>query len=243
MACDPLLNLYASFGTGFETPTLGELSYAPSGGFNFDLKASRSRQFELGLKTYAGETGRINAALFQITTDDEIVVAGSNGGRTSYTNAGRTLRQGLELAAETGLTRTLSARGALTVMRAVYDEAFDTVPAGNRIPGVPAVSAYGELAWKPVDGLSTAVEVVHRSKVQVNDNNTDHPAPSYTLMNLRLGAEQQSGPWTFNELLRLDNLFDRKYIGSVIVGDRNGRYYEPGPGRGIYGGIRATYRF
>ncbi|MBR0568740.1 TonB-dependent receptor [Azoarcus sp. L1K30] len=239
----PLLNLYASFGTGFETPTLGELSYAPSGGFNFDLKASRSRQFELGLKTYAGETGRINAALFQITTDDEIVVAGSSGGRTSYTNAGRTLRQGLELAAETGLTRTLSARGALTVMRAVYDEAFDTVPAGNRIPGVPAVSAYGELAWKPVDGLSTAVEVVHRSKVQVNDNNTDHPAPSYTLMNLRLGAEQQSGPWTFNELLRLDNLFDRKYIGSVIVGDRNGRYYEPGPGRGIYGGIRATYRF
>lgn len=239
----PLLNLYASFGTGFETPTLGELSYAPSGGFNFDLKASRSRQFELGLKTYAGETGRINAALFQITTDDEIVVAGSSGGRTSYTNAGRTLRQGLELAAETGLTRTLSARGALTVMRAVYDEAFGTVPAGNRIPGVPAVSAFAELAWKPADGLGTAVEVVHRSRVQVNDNNTDHPAPSYTLMNLRLGAEQQSGPWTFNELLRLDNLFDRKYIGSVIVGDRNGRYYEPGPGRGIYGGIRATYRF
>ena len=84
---------------------------------------------------------------------------------------------------------------------------------------------------------------MHRSKVQVNDNDDDRPAPAYTLVNLRLGAEQQSGPWTFNQLLRLDNVFDRKYVGSVIVGDRNGRYYEPGPGRSVYGGVRATYRF
>lgn len=239
----PLLNVYASAGTGFETPTLGELSYSPAGGFNFDLKPSTSRQFELGLKAYTGETTRINAAVFQITTDDEIVVAGAAGGRTTYTNAGKTLRQGLELAAESELTRTLSARGALTVMRAVYDEAFGTVPEGKRIPGVPAVSAYAELAWKPMAGLTTAVEAVHRSKVEVNDLNSDHPAPAHTLVNLRLGAEQQSGPWTFSQLLRLDNVFDRKHVGSVIVGDRNGRYYEPGPGRSVYGGVRAAYRF
>lgn len=240
----PLLNVYASAGTGFETPTLGELSYTPNGqGFNFGLKPSTSRQFELGLKAYTGETTRINVAVFQITTDDEIVVAGSVGGRTSYTNAGKTLRQGLELAAETEFTRTLSARGALTVMRAVYDEAFGTVPEGKRIPGVPRVSAYAELAWKPMAGLTTAVEAVHRSKVEVNDLNSDHPAPAHTLVNLRLGAEQQSGPWTFSQLLRLDNLFDRKHIGSVIVGAGFGRYYEPGPGRSVYGGVRATYRF
>ncbi|PKO82538.1 MAG: TonB-dependent receptor [Betaproteobacteria bacterium HGW-Betaproteobacteria-13] len=239
----PLLNVYASIGTGFETPTLTELSYSAAGGFNFDLKPSRSRQMELGLKAYVGETGRINAALFQIRTEDEIVVAGSSGGRTDYTNAGQTLRHGLELAAESGLTRTLSVRGALTFMRAVYDEAFGTVESGNRIPGVPAVSAYAELAWKPFAGLSSAIEAVHRSKVQVNDDNDDHPAPAYTLVNLRLGTEQQSGPWTFNQLLRLDNVFDRKYVGSVIVGDRNGRYYEPGPARSVYGGVRATYRF
>ncbi|MDX9836651.1 MAG: TonB-dependent receptor [Azoarcus sp.] len=239
----PLLNLYASIGTGFETPTLTELSYSAAGGFNFDLKPSRSRQMELGLKAYVGETGRINAALFQIRTEDEIVVAGSSGGRTDYTNAGQTLRQGLELAAESSLTRSLSVRGALTVMRAVYDEAFGTVASGNRIPGVPALSTYAELAWKPVAGLNTAIEAVHRSKVQVNDNNDDRPAPAYTLVNLRLATEQQSGPWTFNQLLRLDNVFDRKYVGSVIVGDRNGRYYEPGPGRSVYGGVRATYHF
>lgn len=30
---------------------------------------------------------------------------------------------------------------------------------------------------------------------------------------------------------RVDNLFDKEYIGSVIVNESNGRYYEPAPGR------------
>ena len=128
-------------------------------------------------------------------------------------------------------------------MRAIYDESFNTVDSGNRIPGVPRVSAWGELAWKPMAGLSTALEAVHRSAVEVNDSNTGKAAPSYTLLNLRLVAEQQSGPWTFSQLLRLDNVFDRKHIASVIVGDGNGRFYEPGPGRNVYGGVQASYRF
>lgn len=239
----PLLNLYASYGRGFETPTLNELSYSAAGGFNFDLEPARSRQAEIGLKAYVGADTRINAALFQIRTDDEIVVAAASGGRTSYANAGTTLRRGLELAVDSKLARTLSARGALTVMRAVYDETTATVESGKRIPGIPAVTAYGELAWQPLAGLTTAVEAIHRSKVYVDDANADRAAPAYTLVNLRLAAEQQSGPWTFSELLRLDNLFDREHIASVIVGDRNGRYYEPGPGRNLYGGVRVSYRF
>ena len=244
----PLLNLYASFGTGFETPTLNELSYpANRGGFNFDLKPSHSRQAEIGVKAYVGEATRVNAALFQIHTDDEIVVAGSEGGRTYYANAGKTLRQGMEVAVESKLGRTLTARGAVTAMRAIYDEAFTSggtvVPEGRHLPGVPALTAYAELGWKPVDGISTAVEGVHRSRMFVNDLNDEHAAQSYTLMNLRLSAEQRSGPWTITELLRLDNVFDRKYIGSVIVGDRSGRFYEPGPGRNLFGGVRVSYSY
>ncbi len=30
---------------------------------------------------------------------------------------------------------------------------------------------------------------------------------------------------------RIDNLFDREYVGPVIVNESNGRYYEPAPGR------------
>jgi len=247
-ALSPALNLYASYGEGFETPTLNELSYAsPSTGFNFDLAPSTSKQAEIGLKAIVGDATRVNLALFQIRTDDEIVVAESSGGRTSYTNAGRTQRDGIELSMESELQRGLVAKGALTWLDARYDEAFTsrgtTVPAGNRIPGIPELTVYGELAWTVRQGLVLAGEAIHRSKVEVNDLNQGETAPAYTLVNLRLSAEQKSGPWTFAQMLRVDNVFDRKHIGSVIVGDAQGRYYEPGPERSLYGGVRATYTF
>src|SRR5690606_35802681 len=170
--------------------------------------------------------------VFHIETDDEIVVAGASGGRTSYQNAGRTLRRGLELATESEFSRKLSGRAALTWMKAAYDEDFVSrgarIPSGNRLPGVPQLAAYAELAWQPVADLTLAGEAVHRGKVHVNDANDERPAPAYTLLNLRVSAEQRHGAWTFGQLLRVDNVFDRRHVGSVIVGDGNGRFYEPG---------------
>ena len=40
---------------------------------------------------------------------------------------------------------------------------------------------------------------------------------------------------------RVDNLAGRRYIGSVIVNDGNGRYYEPAPGRTWLLGARLSF--
>jgi iron complex outermembrane receptor protein len=64
----------------------------------------------------------------------------------------------------------------------------------------------------------------------VDDQNSDS-APAYTLANLRLGFDQKARDWHISETLRIDNLTDRAYIGSVIVADGNGRFFEPGPRR------------
>ncbi|HRP96017.1 MAG TPA: TonB-dependent receptor [Rhodocyclaceae bacterium] len=247
-ALDPAVNLYASLAAGFETPTLNELSYAsPTTGFNFDLAPSTSLQAELGLKAFVGDATRIDVALFEIRTRDEIVVAESLGGRTSFRNATRTLRRGLEAAIESALTDSVTARGTLTLLRARYDRAFDTgagtVERGKRIPGIPATTAYAELAWQPLRAVTLAGEAIYRGKVYVEDRNRARPAPAYTLVNLRLSAEQRRGPWTFGQLVRVDNVFDREHIASVIVGQGQERFYEPGPERSWYAGVRASYRF
>ncbi len=242
-------NLYASAGTGFETPTLGELSYSSgSGTLNLDLKPARSRQFEIGAKARLGADTRVNVALFHISTEDEIVVASSSGGRTTYQNAGTTLRQGIELALDTRLSPALTARGSLTHMRAIYDEAFMsenmTIESGRRIPGIPATTLYGELAYKHQEtGITAALEGIYRSRMEVEDSNTDRAAPGYALFNLRVTAEQKHGDWTVGEMLRIDNLADRDHIGSVVVGDAQQRYYEPGPGRAWYAGVSLSYGF
>lgn len=64
---------------------------------NFGLKPSTNDTIEIGSKTRIGD-GLLSLALFQTDTDDEIVVDSSSGGRTTYKNAGKTRRQGAELA-------------------------------------------------------------------------------------------------------------------------------------------------
>ena len=251
---NPALNLYGSAARGFETPTMTELAYSGAGGaagFNFGLAPATSTQLELGVKAFVGDNTRLNAAIFQVRTDDELVVESSSGGRTVFKNAGTTLRRGVELAVDSEFSPNWRGRLSVTRLQAIYDETFvtgsgtaaKTIADGRRLPGIPALSAYAELEWIPVSGIAAALEALYRSKVYVEDTNTERAAPAHALVNLRLTAEQKSGPWTFNEMLRLDNLFDREHVASVIVGDGNGRFYEPGPERSWYAGVRASYRF
>jgi iron complex outermembrane receptor protein len=84
----PTLNVYASAARGFETPTLNELFYSgPGGGFSYDLKAATSDHFDIGLKAFVGNDSRVDLALFDIRTANDLAVKSSFGGRTSYSNS------------------------------------------------------------------------------------------------------------------------------------------------------------
>ncbi|MFL6674428.1 MAG: TonB-dependent receptor family protein [Massilia sp.] len=241
----PRLNVYASAARGFETPTLNELFYSGTGGgFNFALRPATSLHVEVGAKAQLGRGTRIDAALFQARTRDELVVDSASGGRTSYRNAGKTLRQGMELSLDADLDKGWSARVAATILRAIYDEGFAGVPRGSRLPGVPRTGLYAELAWKDAaDHIGGALESVASGKVYPDDANAATPAPGHALLNARMQAKQQLGQWRLKEFVRLNNLLDRTYVGSVIVGDSNRRYYEPAPGRNWALGFSAQYQF
>ncbi|WP_192980860.1 TonB-dependent receptor [Pseudomonas sp. EggHat1] len=244
----PDLNIYASWGKGLETPTLNELSYSgPNNSFGFELKPATSEQIEIGLKARLAQATSLQLALFQIDTDDELVVASASGGRSRFQNAARTRRRGVELALESRLSDTLRANLAYTEIDATYSKDFTSngrlIESGNKLPGIPARTLYGELAWQPQPWFSTAVEGLYRSKLYVEDSNTAKTAPSHALFNWQARFEQKAGALTFNQVLRIDNLLDREYIGSVIVGDGNGRYYEPGPERAWYVGAGVQYQF
>jgi len=241
----PTLNVYASAARGFETPTLNELFYSGAGaGFNFNLGPATGTHLEAGLKTVIGKDIRVNAALFQVKTRDELVVDVSSGGRTSYRNASATLRQGGEVSVDADLGAGWNAKLALSALRAIYDEGFGAVPEGSRLPGVPKTSVYGELGWKEAGGrYGAALETIANGRVYAEDTNTAQAAPGYAIFNARAQASQQVGRWRFKEFARLNNLFDRQYVGSVIVGDANRRFYEGAPGRNWVLGVSGQYQF
>lgn len=252
------LNLYASHGKGFETPTFNELAYRAPGagtGLNFALRPAVSRQWELGAKAALGAGWRLNAALFQARTRDELVVLTNSGGRSTFQNAGATGRRGFEVALSGRLGDGWSAALVATALDATYRAPFVTcgpapcttpavqVAAGNRIPGIPRASAFAELAWRHRPwGLETAVEVRHVGRIFANDINDESVAAATTAA-VRLSLAQQVGRWSLREFVRVDNVANRRYIGSVIVNEGSRRYFEPAPGRTWLAGVNAAYTF
>ena len=55
----------------------------------------------------------------------------------------------------------------------------------------------------------------------------------------------RSGRGTFRTraTVRVENVTDRRYAGSVIVADGNRRFYEPAPGRNYLIGVEASLEF
>lgn len=245
----PQLQAFASVGRGLETPTLNEAAYRSDGGagLNTALNASRSTSAEIGLRG-RNAAGLWNATLFDIRTRDEIVSAGTIDGRATFSNGGSTKRQGLELSAEYGMgSVTLSS--AYTYLRARYGSGTASIPAGNRLPGLPEHQFFSQLAWAPtfasgIGGVFT-LEARHTGSVFANDANTTSTAraEAYTLLGIGARFEQTTGVWTWREFVRIDNLTDKKHVGSVIVNDGNSRFFEPGLGRSLSAGIEVSRRF
>jgi len=107
------------------------------------------------------------------------------------------------------------------------------VQSGNRLPGVPASTLYGEVRWRyPATGFSTALEVRRNAKIFVDDANSD-AAESYVVTNVRAGFEQRGERWRLSEFVRVDNIANKSYVGSVIIADSNRRFFEPALQRSV----------
>ncbi|KMV35803.1 MULTISPECIES: TonB-dependent receptor PqqU [Franconibacter] len=239
-------NVYVSAGRGFETPTINELSYRAGGinGLNLDLKPSTSDTVEIGSKTRIGN-GLLTAALFQTDTDNEIVTDTSSGGRTTYKNAGKTRRQGVELGLDQQFGDAWKLKAAWTYLNATYRTDVcngDVNCNGNRMPGIARNMVYASMGYEPETGWYAGGDVRYMSSIMADDENTAK-APSYTTVGLNTGYKVKKGNWMLDVFGRVDNLFDRDYVGSVIVNEGNGRYYEPAPGRNYGVGAAVTYSF
>jgi iron complex outermembrane receptor protein len=257
------MNIYANYGRGLETPTLAEMSYIhpdPNGTavntFNMALKASRSNHYEVGIKWIPNKQSRLDLAAFYVQTSDEIRTAYTEGG-TSFTNvAGGTTRKGLELAYQNQFISSMKFNLTGTLIDAEFNESFpsgtSTVKPGNKIPGIPNGMAYSSIQWSGTDfqrnkyrqvmGTLATLEFVTAGANHSSDTNTDSTkAGGYSLYILRLAHRLDINTMTLTAYGQLNNLTDKKYMGSMIIG--NPAPFEPAPGRNWMVGLNAVTRF
>ena len=241
--------VFASLGRGYETPTVTELAYRPdgAGGLNTALGPAHFNSGEIGAR-WRGAGYQASVALYRIDGRDEITQVMSSGGRSSYANAARTRRDGLEASLSGEPHPNLGYAFSANLIDARFRQGWQTtvvrngiatvrqVAAGNRIPGIPRVQGFARLDLHRADrSLALSLETTGNAAIPVDDDNSAAaPGNVRHALALRWQHPDASG---WHAFARIDNLLDKRYVGSVIVNESNGRSFEPAPGRSFTIGL------
>jgi iron complex outermembrane receptor protein len=236
---------FASYSSGFETPTTTELANPDaSGGFNPSLKPQTADNFEVGYKV--GKENRFfEVSVFEIDLEDELIPfeLAAFPDRNFYSNAGSSSRTGLETAFSWRNQRGLSIDASLTLSDFEFDDFIDDNGndfSDNSLPGLPEKFGYLGVGYASESGFSGMLEVIYSGDLYANNANSVEVS-NYAVANLRLGFDVDRGKWLFRTFAGINNLFDENYNNNIRINAFGSRYYEPAPGRHFYVGVTANY--
>lgn len=247
--------LYAGVHRGFAPPRVEDI-VTPAGG-SVDLDPELSWNYELGLRAVLRAGLDVEATLFRMDFENQIVPASVAGGSgATLTSAGKTLHQGFELGLRAdsrelfGTAQSVFARLAWTWLPdAKYQgERFSSITgftavsvSGNRLPYAPKQLLAATLGFAHDAGFSAQVEVTYQSAQFTDDLNTveivangqrGRIAP-YTVINVTANQTLLDGRLTLFATVK--NAADRLYIADMSRG------LIPGAPRLVQGGF--TWRF
>jgi iron complex outermembrane receptor protein len=238
--------LFASFSRSFETPTTTELANPDgSGGFNQSLEAQIADNYEVGIK---GEQNGAyyELAVFHIDLTDELVPfeLATMPGRTFYSNAGKSERNGIETALswqhESGFGADLSYTYSDFTFEDFVDESGNNV-AGATLPGLPRHFGYAGVSYAGADGLLARLEAVYSGSLYA-DNANSTEVDSYVVTNFRASREFESGNWLVRPYVGVNNIFNERYFSNIRINSFGGRFFEAAPERNFYAGVVVRFQ-
>ena len=233
-------NIFFSFGTSFETPTLNELSNNPNGeGLNEDLKSSSSLNYEIGWRKAVSNL-TLEAIAYVISSENEILPYELEQfpGKNFYQNVGSTSRYGLELSSQ------LSFKGgkinlSYTLSKNKFEDFIidNNNLADNLIPGIPSQMLDLDLIFKLSRGRSLIISNRLIGE-RYADNANETLISSYNLLNIKYSKEIFKKSEIF---LGVNNAFNQEYFDNIRINAFGKRYYEPAPKRNFYFGINLSF--
>ncbi len=238
--------LFASYSSSFETPTTTELANPDaSGGFNAALEPQLADNFEIGFKNSVGNL-YYEIALFTIDLDDELIPfeLAAFPGRDFYSNAGSSTRDGIETAISWAHESGLSVDASFTWSDFEFDSFVDDNGndfSGNKLPGLPEQFGYLGFTYTAASGFSGTFETIYAGDLYANNANSAEVS-GYTVANLRLNHEFESGQWLIRPYIGINNLFDEDYNNNIRINAFGARYFEPAPPLNFYAGVVINFQ-
>lgn len=221
---------FANVRSGSEAPTLNELSNSGVP----ELKPESTVGAETGLRAILFQSVYIDIAAYQMRVNRRITPfqTAAGGDRTFFRNSGEATHQGVE-----GLLTFLLGPGA-RFTSSIQSNRF-RFNNGKRIPGLAEIVATSTLQVSSA-GSTLTLEAIHVGDQYANESNTlrnDGRTTGDIAISHRLGGEEEH----FVIALRVQNITDARYNGSVVVNPFNARAFEPAPGRNAF--VTVSYRF
>jgi len=250
---DSLKTIYVSASRGFSLPSVEETLTA-TGTINSDIRPENGYNFEFGGKFYfLNRKLFAEIALYRMQIRDLLVARRVDDDQFVGVNAGKTLHQGIEAAANYNLNfnKSLSANAWASASIGNYKfEEFidgDNDFSGNELTGVPQskMNAGILITVRKNFYLSSDFEFV--DAIPINDANLVY-SDSYRIVNLKAGFRLDIlTDISMNIAAGINNIFDEHYASMVLVNatappNALPRYYYPGLPVNYYGNISFTWR-
>ncbi len=226
---------YANLGTAFETPTTTELINDPmnNSGLNSDLNPQHTFGMEAGVRGRVDDI-ELDLAVFSLRIDDRLLPQQGEDGRTWYTNGGKNRHRGAEVALEWPVDSPIGLRIAYNYGSFIF---LSDPEEGRRIPGVPTHQFHGTLRGATSNGWNAQFVLESVSKMWVNNANSAY-SDGFTVLDFYLSRSDVRIVHVFMQpFVRIQNIFNRQYVRSLIVNAFGGRYFEPAEGRSVQAGI------
>lgn len=234
-------NIWVSFSSSFETPTLSELSSNPYGdsGLNPQLIAQKALNFEFGYRSKMKNI-YFEMVAFYIPTDDEITPYEIEQfpGRTFYRNAGKTSRKGIEIIFNHNISKKINFDNSYTFS----DFKFREFTSGgnnlndNYLPGIPKNIFNSNISYKTDNGLIFLTELIYNDKIY-SSNNNDIFEKTYWLSNFKISKKINNKNLFWDIYFGLNNIFNTYYSDNIRLNAFGGRFFEPAPLRNFYLGL------
>ena len=242
--------------TGYGIPTFGNLLRDPvtgQPGTNFDLKAQKNLNVEIGTESKLHKTLTVQLVGFMTFFKDEIITQTISAGNTASVNADSSKYKGIEASFDWQPVAGGRISGAYTHIDARYVNFSDRTAAGfqvrdgKQVPNVPTDVLNGKAAYEHAPtGLGGWVEASYYNSYYLNNSNT-FSIPSYVVANVNVHKliEFENSWFRFAKFyFEVDNIADKKYAasGAVIGGETAGaaaanQIFFAGYGRAFYGGV------
>ena len=222
-------SLFGGYSSGYETPTLSELSATVNGegGFNKNLDIQQAHQIELGLR-YQGQKLQGSLVGYSIKTKNDILPyeSASFPSQTLYQNIGETRRTGIEWEANYQPTPSLR-------IRVTYNRAKNTFENGNfdgmQLPGI--AKGFGKLSVSHsiTNDVTLNLKRFYRGELFANNDNTV-AIPKINVDHLEL-------IWNSKRMTissGIQNLFNKTYSDNIRINAFGGRFYEAALQRQVF---------